>query len=1010
MSDDRYNLDDILKEIDTRRSDEEKGAAYNGSITEIIDGNEVERVLKAGVQKKKEPPRAAKQKKSANLSVTQVINDVEKNKAARQFTEDETEQRRSSDIERAMQNRKKPDGSRHGMSARQLTEEESDVRIARDIRRAIDERASDNRARTDFGDFEEKIEDFSKEYDEDFGELDDSDDVITPESEYVRPYIKPAVSGEDEDIIFHTSGDLVTTDTMQMRKQKKIDDINQALLKIDSEADSPDDILDSLNPMESREKAAEIIKSESGDEITDTLAVAGNDLKQIGKGEERIKEYHPSSTRKRPQHDVQDKAAVQKPVFPAEIHVGETIVEALNKKIQEQESEEKKSKDEAQFDDIQVDVGEENEPVNENIEKIKQANELAQKKKRRIANFILDHPDTEEIETAEDDEDEEYSENYSYDDDDEAIDLDDEIVIRDRLARASKGLISRLIILAVLFGATLFIAISNTFNLNPVGINKFINIIIATDNYIYTHLTIGILSFAACSSVVSNGFSRLFKLRPDADTLCAFAHVSAIAAMVPYLFNNEYVQRGRSHIYLLVSLGALIGNTISKLCTVRTAQKNYAFVFGENTKYFIERCGSADAERLAKGTVTGIPAVGSMRKTEMLCDFIVSTYCEDASDRLCRRIVPAAAAAAVVGAVCAFFTCADDTNFIANRINWAITVLTAIFSLGAAYCSSMTVTLPLLAASRSNDKRGSAILGYAAVAEISEINAALIEAKTLFPADSVKITNICGYDKPKSRGEGKINIDEAIILAASLAVASDSVLADAFFGMLNNKRELLKEVSGCVYENNLGVMGWIDRRRVLLGNRRHMKSHEITVPNMKKEAAANVNNDEVIYLAVGGEVCLLFFVHLEANAEIRKSVQSLVDSGVSMVIKTVDGMITDTEITDLFDIEKSKVKILPFEAHEAFTENTKFVSSGSAAVCCTGTFSSFAGAVRTAQILRKKTTIGSLVQLAVTALGFLLAIIFALFSNFGMFNMLIILLYNVVASAAVIGSTMLTHK
>ncbi len=1005
MSDDRYNLDDILKEIDTRRTDEEKSAPYNGSITEIIDGNEVERVLKTGVQKKKEPPRAAKQKKSAKLSVTQVINDVEKNKAARQFTEEETEQRIGGDIERAMQNRRKPDGARHGTSARQLTEEESDVRIARDIGRAIDERASDNRARTDFGDFEEKVEDFSREYDGDLGDFDDTDD----DSDYVRPYVSPSAS--DEDIIFHTRGDLVITDTMQMRKQKKIEDINQALLKVDSEADSPDDILDSLNPMESREKAAEIIKNESGDEITDTLAVAGNDLKRIGKGEERIKEYHPSSSRKRPHPDEPEKAAAQKPVFPAEIHVGETIVEALNKKIQEQESEEKKSKTEPRFDDIQVDVHEEPGPVDENLEKIKQANELAQKKKRKIANFILDHPDTEEIETADDDEDEDYYDNYSYDDDDAAIDLDDENVIRDRLARASKGLISRLIILAVLFGVTLFIAVSNAFGLNPSGINKFINSRLSPENYLYTHLTIGILSFAACSSVVSNGFARLFRLRPDADTLCAFAHVSAIGAMIPYLINSEYIQiPGRSQVYLLVSLGALIGNTVSKLFTVRTAQNNFAFAFRDNTKYFIERCGSVDAERLAKGTVTGIPAVGSMRKTEMLCDFIVSTYCEDASDRLCRRIVPITAAAAVVGAICAFFTCAGDTDITANHVNWAITVLSAIFSLGAVCCGSMTVTLPLLAASRNNSKRGSAILGYAAVAELSEINAALIEAKTLFPADSVKITNICGYDKPKCRGEGKVNIDEAIILAASLAVASDSILADAFFGMLNNKRELLKEVSGCVYENNLGVMGWIGRRRVLLGNRRHMKSHEITVPNMKKEAAANVNNDEVIYLAVGGEVCLLFFVHLEADDEIRKSVQSLSDSGVSMVIKTVDGMITDSEITDLFDIEKNKIKILPFEAHEVFTENTKFVSSGSAAVCCTGTFSSFAGAVRTAQILRKKTTAGSLVQFAVTVLGFLLAIIFALFSNFGTFNSLIVLLYNVAASAAVIGATLIMRK
>lgn len=1007
MSDNRYDLDDILKEIDTRRSsDDEKSGEYNGSITEIIDGSEVQRTLRAGVQKKKETPRAGKQKTAPDLSVTQVINDVARNKTARQFTEEESNERLSGDIERAMGNRAKPDGNRHGVSARQLTDEESDVRIARDIGRAIEERG-----RGGFGDFEEKIDDFSREYDGDLGGFDDeSDDVITPESEYVKPYIKPPVSEDDSDIIFHTRGDLVTTDTMQMRKIKKIEDINEALLKIDSEASDPDDILDSLNPMESREKAAEIIKNEADAENTDTLAVAGNDLKHIGKGEEHIKEYHPASARRRTlQDDEEEKAAVQKPVFPAEIHVGETIVEALNKKIRDQEEADRKK-----TDDIQVNVNDEPEPVNENLEKIKQANELAQKKKRKIANFILDHPDTEEMETANDDEDDEDYEDhdgYSYDDDNEPIDLDDENIIRDRLARASKGLVSRLIILSVLFAVTLFIAISNNFGLSFPRLNKFINILIAPDNYIYTHLTIGILSFAACSSVVSNGFARLFKLRPDADTLCAFAHVGAIAAMIPYLLNNEYIQiPNRSQVYLMISLGALIMNTVSKLFTVKTAQNNFAFTFKDSTKYFIEHCDSPDAERLAKGSVSGMPSVGSMRKTEMLCDFIISTYCEDASDRLCHKIVPITAAAAAVGAVCGFFTCAGDTELTTSRINWAITVFTAILSLGASYCSSMAVTFPLLMASRNNEKRGSAILGYAAVSELSEMNAALVEAKTLFPADSVKITNICGYDKPKNRGEGKVNIDEAIILAASLAVAADSVLADAFFGMLNNKRELLREVSGCVYENNLGVMGWIDRRRVLLGNRRHMKSHEITVPNMKKEAAANINNDEVIYLAVGGEVCLLFFVHLEADGNIKSDVQSLSDSGVSLVIKTVDGMITDSEITDLFDIDKNKVKILPFEAHEAFYENTKFVSSGSAAVCCTGTFSSFAGAIRTAQILRKKTALGLMVQLGGTALGFLLAIIFALFSNFGMFNMLILLLYNVVTGAAAIGATLIKRN
>ena len=989
----KYELDDILKEIDEKHGDDDnkknKGAKYDGSITDIIDGNSVEQALKAGAQKKS--PRTARQKRG-DISVTQVINDVALNKTARQFTEEESNERRSGDIEKAMRDRKKPDGKRRGTTARQLTEEESDVRIARDIGRAIDERGSF--PRSDYGDFEEKVEDFSREYDGDIGNLGDIEDP-----EYVKPYVSTI---DDDGIIFHTSGDLVTTDTMRLRKQKKIDDINEALLKIDSEADSPDDMLDSLNPMVSREKAAEILK---GDIDTDTLAVGGNELKQIGKGEEHIKEYHPSTSRKRSADDDNEKTAVQKPLFAAGIHVGESIVDALNKKIREQDSEEEKK-------DIQVEVDDRPAaPVDENLEKIRQANELAQKKKRKIASFILDHPDTEELETSDDDDDDyRYNERLS-DDENAAIDLDDENVIRERLARASKGLMSRMIILGALFAVTFFIAIANTFSIRLGSLNKIFNSLISTENYIYTHLTIGVLSFAACSSVISNGFARLFKLRPDADTLCAFAHVGAIGVMIPYLINPDYIQTPhRSQIYLLVSLAALIGNTVSKLFTVKTAQNNFKFAYEENTKYFIEHCDTPDAERLAKGTVRGIPAVGSMRKTEMLCDFIVSTYCEDASDRLCRRLVPLTAGAAVVAAVCAFFTCAGDTDIVSNRVNWALTVFTAILSLGASLCGSMTVTVPLLAASRNNAKRGSALLGYAAVSELSEINAALVDANTIFPAEAVKITNICGYDKPKSRGEGKVNIDEAIILAASLAVASDSVLATAFFGMLNNKRELLKEVSGCVYENNLGVMGWIDRRRVLLGNRRHMKSHEISVPNMKKEAEANVNNDEVIYLAVGGEVCLLFFVRLEADPEIRKNVQSLSDSGVSLVIKTVDGMITDTEITDLFDIEKNKVKIIPFEAHEAFNENTKFVSSGSAAVCCKGTFSSFAGAIRSAQILRSKTTLGTYVLLGGTVLGFLLAIIFALFSNFGMFNMMFILLYNLVVSLASVGALLIKRK
>lgn len=1003
MSDDKYSIDDILKEVDTlRASDKERSkVSYDGSVTDIIGGNEIDRAIRTGVQKK-----SSGNGEKPDISVTAVINSISsKNKkdhsaslAAKQRTEDEVKERVADDIADAMDKNKDKKRPREDviLPARQRTEEEVSERIAKEISEAADIKIWER--------------------------LRDEDDEVDEEG--VRTYTPSASESNDidDDIEFHEPGSIVTTDTMQLRKQRKIEEINKALLAVDSEDENPDDMLSSLNPMESRAKAAEQLKEEV-DENTDTLAVGGNDLKRIAsRGEEKIKEYRPSAARKKDADNVLFNASdIQRAAFPGGLHVGESIVDALNKKIKEEkESEERLAESESNENNgntedtqsgkinIIASVPEEEEPEPTPADKVKQVNELAQKKKRKIANFILDDMgnDTEEIERSQlydDDEDEEETE--------EPIDLDDENVIRDRLSRASKGLASRFVILLLLFAATLFIAIANKLNLNLGGLSNIINYRLSSENYLYTHLTIGILSFAACSSVISNGLSRLIKLRPDGDTLCALAHVSALAAMVPYLMAGEFTQRGFSQVYLAVSLLALLFNTLSKLFTVKTAQKNFAFTSAaDKAKFFVALCEGDGAEQLAKGAVTGIPFVASMRKTEILCDFILSTYCEDISDRVSRKIALITLPAALISGVAAYFTL--DYAITLSKVSWAVTVCSAVFALGASFSGSMAVTLPMLLAAGDSRMRGSVILGYNAVEDLSETNAVLVEAKTIFPPSSVKINNICGYDKPKSRCEGKINIDEAIIYAASLAVASDSVLADAFFNMLNYKQELLKPVSGCIYENNLGVMGWIDRRRVLLGNRQHMKSHEISVPNIKKEAAANVNNDDVIYLAVGGEVCLLFFVQLSADKDIKSRVQELAYNDVSLVIKTVDGMITGSAVTELFEIDEDNVKILPFEAHEAFNENTKFVSSGSAAVSCDGTFTAFADTVITARNIRTRSTIGCIIQVAGVAVGILLAIIFMLFSEIverkanlpmGMFNVFNIMIYNLVCAVITLG-------
>lgn len=61
--------------------------------------------------------------------------------------------------------------------------------------------------------------------------------------------------------MFHTKSDLVTSETMQMKKLQRINEINRALLEADRAAEEPEELLDSLNPMESREKAVDGLKN-----------------------------------------------------------------------------------------------------------------------------------------------------------------------------------------------------------------------------------------------------------------------------------------------------------------------------------------------------------------------------------------------------------------------------------------------------------------------------------------------------------------------------------------------------------------------------------------------------------------------------------------------------------------------------------------------------------------------------------------------------------------------------
>lgn len=986
---DNYSIDDILAEIDRKRGG---GSKSTESVTEIISETELHSAMNS-------------------TSYTRMPSAEEQEPVSG----DEEARERAESIRRAAEaNRRKAENKRREREERQQEQ------------RRLEQERAEQEQRMQFSEPEKPAEPEHSGYTSElsspteaaklFGEPEPPkpERVVQPESEYVQPYVKPKVSGGDDDIVFHTKSDLVTSETMQMKKLQRINEINRALLEADRAAEEPEELLDSLNPMESREKAVDglINSAEPQGDIGDTLAVSGNDLKKMSSGEaEHVKEYSPVTSRRKGSKadEVLFTPGAQKKSDAAgeKDRSSEALVASLNKKLREQREKDRAEERTVTITDLSdprnlppraLNIDYDKKvidtsilPKTDPVAAVREAEALAERKKRKIANFMLADID-DEVEDAEEKEaeDDDYDDE---DDEDEIIDLDDENVITERLGRAGKGLAGRLTILALLTAAAAIAAVFYFFKIDSIPI---LSELIKPDIFLYANLTIGILSFGACSSVITNGFSRLFKGKPDGDTLCAFAHLGALGAIVMYLAETNYLAMNRSFCYLLVSMLALCFNTVSKLCTVHAAKNNFRFISGDTDKYFVECTDGEDAERLARGAGHGIPVIASMRKTEMLCDFIISTYCEDVSDRISRVLTPIMIGVSLAAGALGFFAETGVTSNIMNQWSFAATVFSAVLCVGASFTGALIVMLPMLSASRKTNERRAAILGYSAVEDFSSVNSVLVEAKTLFPAGSVSIRNIWDYNKNGKNGSQRVTIDEAIIYAASLAVSSDSILADPLFNMLNYKPALLKKVSNCVYESGLGVSGWIGSRRVLLGSRDHMKSHGITVPDSKKETLLNKKNDEVIYLAVAGEVCMLFFVTLTANPQVKHQVQKLARNDVSLVVKTVDGALTEGVISELFDIYADNVRILPAEAHDTFDEHTKYAGKGSAAVSCDGTFSSLASAINGAKALSERIRLGCIMEIFGIALGVLLVFIFAIFRNYSLLNGFWIAGYNIV--------------
>lgn len=560
------------------------------------------------------------------------------------------------------------------------------------------------------------------------------------------------------------------------------------------------------------------------------------------------------------------------------------------------------------------------------------------------------------------------------------------------IAQLKGSLMLRLFVLIICFAASLYIAVANDNQVMP--IMDLLNKRSQTNTYLFVNAILGLFAAFSSYTVISCGLSKLVSFKADCDSLCAVSIVASIASTMIMFANGNLIKGSFVHVYVPVAIASLLFNTIGKLCIVKRTQRSFRFVSGSSEKYAVFHVDDEEtAQSFTRGALNDFPNLASMRKTEFLSEFLKTSYSSDSTDRFCRMFTPAVlAAAAVIGVIAAILGRTDHGS---SSIYVGISVFVGVVAICTGFSMMLVVNLPMLRASKKNAEVQGVVLGYDSIEEFSETNSILIDAGQLFPQGSVKLAAIKVFSDTR--------IDEAIVEAASLASQAGSILRNMFYDIIAGKTELLNPVESYIYEDSMGLCGWINNKRVLLGNRELMVNHSIEgMPPLSKEKEYTENGRCAVYLSISGELSAMFLVEINPTMEVRQSLQELQKNSIYVMIRSVDSLVTINRLSELFEISPEYLKLIPFRVHEQFAEITAYQMNQKATLACSGRFAALSSLILSCRYMKTTIGMGIAIQAVAMLLGVLISLVMVVTGSVQELSVSMMMMYNFIFTAVLV--------
>ena len=423
--------------------------------------------------------------------------------------------------------------------------------------------------------------------------------------------------------------------------------------------------------------------------------------------------------------------------------------------------------------------------------------------------------------------------------------------------------------------------------------------------YIAIHAFLLLVMMLINHRMVGSGIANLFRFKADADSAVTTASLFTLLHTLTLFFNTAAVASGEAVLFTGVAgLGLLLGAVGGQMRLGRICE-NFRFVSHPSDKYAAHRIDDPRvAVEIGRSAVAlGEPEVVYFKKTDFLGRFLEKSYGDDGSDRAMRLYVPLSVLVSALLGVCALMA--------GKATAWnALSLGVGTLCLASPAAALMSSNFPLLRAAKRLLRRGAMLIGWDAVREFGELHALAVDAQELFPSENVLLHGIKTFSGAR--------IDEALLDAAAVSIMAGGPLSGVFRRVIENKTDMLPAVDTLVYEQDMGLSGWVGGRRVLVGNRRLLENHGVDVPSRDYENRYAKGDRRLVYLSTAGELSAMFVVSYVADDGIRHALHDLEKCGMTLLVRTCDPNITEQLVCDTFEMDSYYVEIMGVTAGRSF--------------------------------------------------------------------------------------------